>query len=515
VTRVVDSMKKVAIVLVIITIISKFFGFFREITLSYFYGVSNESDAYIIALTIPSVIFAFVGTGLATTFIPIYNNVLAEKGANAANSFTNKVVNLVFGISTAIVLLIFIFTEEIVKLFAYGFDNDTLNLAVQFTRIISISIYFIGLGYIFKSLLQIKDNFIIPAIVGFPYNFIVIASIIASTSWNIMILPLGTFIALSLETIVLFPSIIKSGYKHRLDFKIDNYIKKMFLLSLPVILGTSVNQLNKLVDRTLASQISVGGISALNYASRLNNFVQGVFVVSIVAVMYPAISKLAAESNMKELKKVLSESIIGVTLLLVPLTVGAMIFSREIVVLLFGRGAFDGTAIDMTSISLFYYSIGMLAFGIREVLARVFYSIKDTKTPTVNAAVGMALNIVLNIILSQYLGIGGLALATSIVGIFITILMFVTLRKKIGPLGIKSMSLKFFKILAASLLMGLIAYISNLYIRNFLSSNISIIISIIGGALLYFVIIYFMRIDDVDVLVTQFKQKLTGKKKIN
>lgn len=93
--------------------------------------------------------------------------------------------------------------------------------------------------------------------------------------------------------------------------------------------------------------------------------------------------------------------------------------------------------------------------------------------------------------------------------------MFVTLRKKIGPLGIKSMSLKFFKILAASLLMGLIAYISNLYIRNFLSSNISIIISIIGGALLYFVIIYFMRIDDVDVLVTQFKQKLTGKKKIN
>jgi len=62
--------KKIAIVLAIITIISKFFGFFREIILSYFYGVSNESDAYIIALTIPTVIFAFVGTGLATTFIP-------------------------------------------------------------------------------------------------------------------------------------------------------------------------------------------------------------------------------------------------------------------------------------------------------------------------------------------------------------------------------------------------------------------------------------------------------------
>ncbi|HOM02487.1 MAG TPA: murein biosynthesis integral membrane protein MurJ [Acetivibrio sp.] len=506
-------MKKVAIVLVIITIASKFFGFFREITLSYFYGVSSESDAYITALTIPSVIFAFVGAGLATTFIPIHNSVLTEKGTNAANAFTSKVVNIITGISTAIIFLIFIFTKEIVRLFAYGFDNETMSLAVQFTRIISLSIYFIGIGYVFKSLLQIKNNFVIPAIVGFPYNFIVIISIIASTNWDILILPLGTFIAMSLETIFLFPSIIKSGYKHRLDFKIDDDIKKMFFLSIPVILGTSVNQVNKLVDRTLASQISVGGISALNYASRLNNFVQGVFVVSVVAVMYPAISKLAAENNIKELKKVLSESIIGVTLLLVPLTVGAMIFSREIVVLLFGRGAFDQTAIDMTSVSLFYYSIGMPAFGIRDVLARVFYSVKDTKTPTINAGIGMALNIILNIILSQYLGIGGLALATSIVGIFITILMFATLRRKIGPLGIKSMGLKFLKILAASLIMGFIAYISYEYIKNFLSPNISIVISIIGGALIYFVIIYFMKIDDVDVLVNQFKRKLAERKK--
>ncbi|ABN53835.1 MAG TPA: murein biosynthesis integral membrane protein MurJ [Hungateiclostridium thermocellum] len=505
--------KKIAIVLAIITIISKFFGFFREIILSYFYGVSNESDAYIIALTIPTVIFAFVGTGLATTFIPIYNSILAQKGEKAANAFTNKVINIIFVISSVIVLLIFVFTEHTVKLFAYGFDKETMELAVQFTRIISLGIYFIGLGYVFKSLLQIKDNFIVPAIVGFPYNFIVIISIIASTKWNIMILPLGTFIATSLETIVLFPGIIKSGYKYLLDFKIDNHIKKMFFLSIPVILGTSVNQINKLVDRTLASQISVGGISALNYASRLNNFVQGVFVVSVIAVMYPAISKLAAENNMKELKKVLSESIIGVTLLLVPLSVGAMIFSKEIVALLFGRGAFDKTAVDMTSVSLFYYSIGMLAFGIRDVLSRVFYSVKDTKTPTINAGIGMALNIVLNIILSRYMGIGGLALATSIVGIFITILMFVTLRKKIGPLGMKAMSFKFFKILVSSLLMGVIAHISYRYLENFAGSNISIIISITGGALIYFVIIYFMKIEDVEVLVKQFKRKLFGRKK--
>jgi len=107
---------------------------------------------------------------------------------------------------------------------------STRNYGVgsPFTRIISLGIYFIGLGYVFKSLLQIKDNFIVPAIVGFPYNFIVIISIIASTKWNIMILPLALLLPHLLETIVLFPGIIKSGYKYLLDFKIDNHIKRCF-----------------------------------------------------------------------------------------------------------------------------------------------------------------------------------------------------------------------------------------------------------------------------------------------
>jgi len=90
---------------------------------------------------------------------------IGTKGEKAANAFTNKVINIIFVISSVIVLLIFVFTEHTVKLFAYGFDKETMELAVQFTRIISLGIYFIGLGYVFKSLLQIKDNFIVPAIV--------------------------------------------------------------------------------------------------------------------------------------------------------------------------------------------------------------------------------------------------------------------------------------------------------------------------------------------------------------
>ena len=123
-----------------------------------------------------------------------------------------------------------------------------------------------------------------------------------------------------------------------------------------------------------------------------------------------------------------------------------MIFSKEIVSLLFGKGAFPQEAISMTGNALFYYSVGMIAFGLRDILSRGFYALQDTKTPMINATVAVVLNIVLNIILSKYLGIGGLALATSISAIVGKGLLFITLRRKIGGFGLKEISKSFIKI---------------------------------------------------------------------
>ena len=240
------------------------------------------------------------------------------------------------------------------------------------------------------------------------------------------------------QLVLCIPFLRKTGYTHRrfLDFR-DRDMKEMIFIALPVIVGTAVNEINVLVNRTLASGIAEGGISALNYANRLNGFVQGLFVVSVTTVLYPMISRMAAEGNMKSLKAYLAEAISMVNLFVIPATAGAMVFAREIVTLLFGRGAFTVEAVNMTASSLFYYSLGMVAFGLRDVLTRAFYALQDTRTPMINATIAVVINIVLNIVMSRFLGIGGLALATSISGIISALLMFVTLRKKIGPFGLK------------------------------------------------------------------------------
>lgn len=507
-----EMMKKIAFYMMIITIGSKILGFIRNIVLSYFYGASNITDVYLISKTIPSFMFMFIGTAIVTGYIPIYTSIEEKKrGLNTtnANLFTENLVNVLLVISTVIIGFVLLFTPQIVKIFASGFLETEILLASTFTRVNIFTLYVTVLIYIFKGFLQIKNNYLIPAAIGFPLNLVIIISIVLSAKFNILVLlPIGYLFAEASQFVLMIPYIKKNGYKHgeKINFN-DRNIKRFFLMVIPVIIGVSVNEINVLVDRTLASRISVGGISALSYARQINLFVQGIFVLTLAAVMYPQISKMAAKENFSQLKKTLNETLIGVCIFIIPSTFGFLLFSDQIVSLLYGRGAFDLTAIKLTSGALFFYSIGMIGIGFREILTKTFYSLKDTKRPMTNAALGMGLNVILNIVLSRFWGINGLALATSISSLFTTVLLFKSLRKKIGPFGMKQISITFFKILFASLVMGVLAKLSFNYLTTSFYQNPSLLIAIGIGAISYFVIIYFMKIEDVDVIVGAIKKK--------
>lgn len=501
-------MKKAALIIMALTIISKIIGFGREITLSYYYGASNVSDAYLIALTIPAVIFSFVGVAITTSYIPMYSSISKQRTEEEAKKFTSNIINTILILCTLIVLIVLSFTTTIVKIFASGFEGETLEIAVNFTRITIFGIYFTALIGVFKGYLHVKNSFVIPALIGIPLNLFLVLSIVLSNTLGYIMLPLGKLAAAFSQILFMLPCVIKNGYIYKFRLSYDENLKKMLFLTLPIIAGVSVNQINILVDRTIASQIVEGGISALNYANRLNLFIQGIFVMSLVTVMYPMISKFAAQNNINGLKKSVAETIGGINLLVIPITVGAMIFSEPVIVLLYGRGAFDLDAIAMTSYALFFYSIGMIGFGLREVLARVFYSLQDTKTPMINAAIGMFINIILNIVLSRYLGIGGLALATSIAAIITTILMFISLRAKIGPFALKQLSISFIKILIASLIMGIMVLGIYNYFSVIVNGNLALLYSIFAGAFIYFIAIYFMKIKEMNIIVSAIKRRL-------
>ena len=123
-------MKKTVFLVMIITILSKILGFGRQIALSYVYGASAITDAYMISQTIPGVVFSFIGAGISTGFIPLYSRILNEQGQMEANRYTNNVSNALLLLASMIVAFVLLFTQPIIKVFASGFSGETLELAI-------------------------------------------------------------------------------------------------------------------------------------------------------------------------------------------------------------------------------------------------------------------------------------------------------------------------------------------------------------------------------------------------
>lgn len=502
-------MKKIAILLMLITGLTKASGFFRDIMLSYYYGATSLSDAYIISVTISNVLFSLIFTGISTGYIALFNVIEIEVGKRSVANFTNNLVNIILMLSTILIIFGFIFAELLVKVFAFGFDEETMKTAILLTRIGLLGTYFSSISQLFISHLQLKERFVTPAISGLPYNILIIVSIFISAQTNIITLAVGTVLATLAQLLFLLPALYKTNYRYEpiLKWKDEN-IKKMLFFVYPISIGMSIDNINLMVDKTLASKIIVGGISSMEYASRLNGFVNGVFVLSFVTVMFPFISKMAALKNTEKFKKTINDVLASVAILVIPASIGIMILAEPIIRLLYGRGNFDEHAVLMTSQALFFYSIGMVGYGFRNVLLRVFYSIQDMKTPMYNVSITVLLNIVLNLVLSSYLGISGLALATSISALFSAGLLLYSLRKKIGSLEMRNTGLTFLKVIIASSVMGITVFMLNEYVLSNWNDFFKIGMTTTVGIAIYIILIILLKVSEAQMLLHSLKRKM-------
>lgn len=501
-------MKKAAILVLFVTIISKMMGFVRDITLSYFYGISNISDAYIISLTIPDVIFSFIGVSIIAGYIPLFSEVDKSLGKEGGLLFTNNLLNILAVFCTIVISIALFFTESIVNIFASGFTEETFNLAVTFTKLGLVGLYFTVFCSIFQGYLQVNGNYVIPASIGIPLNIVVITAIIVSYYTDSIFLAIGTVMAALCQFLLLIVYAYKKGYRYRpyINFK-DMYFKKVIIMVLPMTLGLSVNQINILIDRTLASSITEGGIAAINYANRLNLLVYGVFIMSIVTIIYPTISKMIVNNDMVNFKKLVSKSIVIISVMVIPAMTGLMILSEPVIQFLFGRGEFDQHAVEITGEILFFLSMGMFALGLNEILSRVFFSMQNTKTPMLNSIIGVLINIVLNITLSKYMGLSGLALATSISTTITMILYFVAINKKVGGLDYKYIFVNFAKLMIATASMAIITIYTHGKLITVYNIYITLIITIVISAIFYALMIMILNIADSKSHLSKIKSE--------
>lgn len=495
-------MKRNAAYLTIAILISKILGLVRGLVLSYFYGTSMVSDVYFTSWIIPNVIFGFVAIGLVSTFIPVYIRASEEQGESVADRYMSDALNLITVLAVVLVLLGLVFTKELVLVFAHGYTGAKLELAVRFTKVTLLSIFFIGARSIYESYHEIHNRFLIAPIGSFMMNIVVILSIFMSVKTDIMVLPIGIFIASVIQYLFAYLTSKGKGFKRRLSFDVRNpYVKMMTVMAIPIILGASIDQINLVIDRTIASTFVDGSISAISYASQINDAVLGVFVSTMATVLYPTLVGNAVRNETEQLKGTVTKILNVVNLLMIPASIGIMVLSKPIVMMLLGHGQFDDQAIVVTGTILFFYALGLVAFGMRQVLTKTFYALEDTKTPVRIGVVSVVANILLNLVLSKIMGVTGLALATTLAAFIGSLLLYNALRIRLDGLRTGQFIRSFSKTAFASLIMGFAVYA--IYYPTILSDigKKGVVIAIGFGIAVYMLVMHFMGVPEYDEII--------------
>ncbi len=501
---------RATVLLMIVTIVSKILGLFRDSVLASAYGTGKYAAVYSTANSISTILFAVIGTALATSLIPLYNKLASEDSTERAMGFLNSVVNLVVIVCLSIAGLGIIFAGPLVKVFAPGYQGDVYTLCVQYTRILLPSIVFVGLANIFTSYLQIKKRYVIPGFIGMPYSIIIIVSIYLSLKTSPMVLVIGTLIAISAKALFQLPFVYKEGYRYRPKINLnDPVMKDMMILILPVVIGVGANQINSIVDKSLASLLGTEVVASFSYAIKLYEFVQALFITSILAVIYPRLSSMIVSDRMDSFLNSLKKTMNVIIVALVPIIVGCIVLSRQIVEVLFQRNAFTSKDTTMTASILWIYVIGILAFALRDVLTRGFYSMEDSKTPMINSIISIVFNISLNLILVKPLGYKGLAIATA-VSAYIGLLLFNrSMRKKIEGYSSRDNYIVFVKSLFAALIMGLgvkLVYgiVASSLVEGLLFKLIALASAVGVGVIIYALIMHFLRVEEYEMISDMF-----------
>jgi putative peptidoglycan lipid II flippase len=442
---------KVFFSLIGLTLISKVLGFLREVFLSFYYGASYITDAYLVALTIPGVLFAFFTTAISVSFIPIFSKI--SENIEERNNFVNNLFSSLIIVSSVIVLLTLIFAEILVLICAPGFDQVTTDLAIKFTRLFVVGVYFSCWLSVFCAFLSFFKKFTIIALAGIPFNLSILASIALSYYYGENWLILGAVFGKLFEIIFLYPHVKKLNYKFKfkIDFNDEN-IKKLIFLSIPLMFSVAVNQINIIVDKSIASTLQVGAISAVNYSHYLIELVIGIFVLTVVTIFFPDLAKFFQKKDFNNIQKTTEKSLQIVNFFVIPSFIFFVFQSSNIISFVYERGNFRQEDVELTSSAFMFFSIGLLGLAYREVLSRIYYAMHNTKIPVINSIIGVIINIILALILSKYMGVSGLALATSL-SAFITAILLVFYLKKFNIfLNYKNILSCFFKkIISATL----------------------------------------------------------------
>jgi putative peptidoglycan lipid II flippase len=424
---------------------SRVLGFIRDMVLARYFGASAETDAFFLAFKIPNFMRRLFAEGsFSFAFVPVLSEARSTGDRRALKDLVDHVSGTLAGILLAFTAVGVLAAPVVLAIFAPGWwieDRPEFGMSADMLRITFPYILLISLTALAGGILNTFDRFLVPALTPALLNIsLIAAAVLLSGRMEVPIKALawGVLFAGIAQLLVQVPALMRLGLMPRPRWGWRHSgVRKILRLMIPTLVGSSVAQINLLLDAVIATFLISGSVSWLYYSDRLLEFPLGVFGVALSTVIMPNLSRKFAMQDPHAFSATLDWALRLALIITLPAAVGLVMLSTPILITLFQYDAFQLNDVEMASLSLSAYAAGLPAFIAVKVLAPGFYARQDTRTPVKVAIIAMVSNMAMNFI---FVGVmlamafkgphTGLALASSAAAYINAGLLYRGLRKQ-------------------------------------------------------------------------------------
>lgn len=510
------------LVVSLMTVLSRVTGLAREMVRGYYLGTSAESDAFSIASTIPNMLRRLFAEGAMTAaFVPVFAGIQDDGDRERLSRFFSGFVTLFVLLMVGVTLLGVLLAEPlVVYVFSGKFDQvpGKVALTVDLTRVMFPYLFLVSVAAILQATLNSFRIFGPSAFTPVLLNLINIGMVVAFASYfpnPAWALAVGFLVGGAVQMAFQIPFLRGKGIRFRpmLSGWRDPAVREVARIFVPGIFSAGIYTINVTISQVIAAGLEPGSVSALQYSLRLQELVLGVFAVSVATVILPTMSQQAHRNDWQALKDTLRFSIALLAFITIPATVGLLLLGEPLVRLLFQFGRFDPESTRMTSFALYFHAAGIFFIAMQRNVVQVFYSMKDLRTPTIVAAFVMVGHIGLCYLLAIPLRLGGVALAGSVAAAFNVAILYVLLRRRIGRLDTRHLSVSLARTTAAALAMGVVIWVP---VASGMFDDVSrsvlilrMVLAVVVGGGLYLGVARLLKSEELDEFTRLIRRRLS------
>lgn len=408
-----------AVIVMFSTLASRILGFVRIGVVGAIFGASGDADVLNLVFNIPNNLRKLLAEGaLSSAFIPVMSRCAEDENRrDAGRLLFRNLLSFQLVILLPILVLAFFKAEPIVNTILAFSEPERQMLAVRLFRPLIQYVLLISMAAVLMGTLNAHSRFLIPSLAPLLFSISVISFILLfHRELGIFSMVWGVLVGGLLQIVVQIPSTRRLGYRFfgSVSFRQEEY-RSILRRWGPVVSTSAVFTINQQIALFFASGLADGSGSAMTNALTFWQLPFGIFGASITTVLFPRMSREAADRDLSRLAGTVTGGLVSLSLLLVPSGAGLWVLGHEIISVALQRGAFNALNTDLTAQVLGAYAVGLFSVAAFTFHQRVFYALNDYRTPLLVATVTMIIDVVLSLYLKETsLGVVGLAWANSI-----------------------------------------------------------------------------------------------------